>query len=213
MDVLAGSVVGMVQIMVGHPFDSAKVLIQNKQRWCNLPLRSYYRGCGYPFVASIVSNAIVFPVHDRTYTSSHSLSGALGGFVVAPVLQFFDLAKVKRQTNKPLNMHILRTNKGMFMSMLRETNAMAIYFGTYHYLKSKEMSTLTAGGCAGMLNWACTYPLDVIRSRQLSQNIEIKTAFKQGNLWRGFIICMARAFIVNSVSFYIYEQKNIINLP
>ena len=91
------------------------------------------------------------------------------------------------------------------MSFLRETNALAIYFGTYHYLKSKEVSTLTAGGCAGLLNWGLTYPLDVIRCRQLAQNIPIKTAFRQGDLWRGFSICMARAFIVNSISFYAYE--------
>ena len=207
MDIVAGSIVGIAQILVGHPFDSAKVLIQNKQNWRNLPWRSYYKGCSYPFVASIIFNAMVFPIHDRSlqYTSSHSLSGTLGGIIVAPILQVLDLAKVKRQTNKPLNMYILRTNKGMSMSILRESSALSIYFGSYHYLKSQEMSTLAAGGCAGLLNWAFTYPIDVIRSRQLSQNIKISTAIQQGHLWKGFNICMARAFIVNSISFYIYE--------
>ena len=207
MDIVAGGIVGIAQILVGHPFDSAKVLIQNKQNWRNLPWRSYYKGCSYPFVASIIFNAMVFPIHDRSlqYTSSHSLSGTLGGIMVAPILQVLDLAKVKRQTNKPLNMYILRTNKGMSMSILRESSALTIYFGSYHYLKSHEMSTLAAGGCAGLLNWAFTYPIDVIRSRQLSQNIKISTAIQQGHLWKGFNICMARAFIVNSISFYIYE--------
>ena len=56
------------------------------------------------------------------------------------------------------------------MSYVRETSALAIYFGSYNYFKSKDYSPFIAGGYAGICNWAFTYPIDVIRSRQLAQN-------------------------------------------
>ena len=50
-----------------------------------------------------------------------------------------------------------------------------------------------------------SYPLDVIMSRQIAQNISISQAFKQGALWRGYSICAFRAVLVNSINFSIYE--------
>ena len=50
-----------------------------------------------------------------------------------------------------------------------------------------------------------TYPIDTIRSRQISNNISIREAISMGNLWRGYSACLIRAFLVNSCSFYIYE--------
>ena len=211
LDCIAGGIVGLVQIIIGHPLDTIKVLIQNKQKWKNLPLKKYYSGCKYPFISSFIFNATVFPVYERTldYTNSHYLSGVLGGIMISPVMQVFDLAKVKNQTNNEFNFKILLKNKGIYMSYVRETVALAIYFGSYNYFKSKDYSPFIAGGYAGICNWAFTYPIDVIRSRQLAQNITILEAYKYGNLWKGFAPCMLRAFIVNSSSFYIYEYLKI----
>ena len=206
-DFIAGGIVGIAQIIIGHPLDTIKVLIQNKQKWKNLPIKNYYKGSKYPFISSFIFNATVFPIYERTldYTNSHFLSGVLGGIIISPVMQIFDLAKVKNQTNKKLNINILLKNKGIYMTFLRETTAVGIYFGSYNYFKSEKYSPFIAGGYAGICNWAFTYPIDVIRSRQLSQNISVLEAYKYGNLWKGFTPCMLRAFLVNSTSFYIYE--------
>jgi hypothetical protein len=40
----------------------------------------------------------------------------------------------------------------------------------------------------------------------MAQNLTIKQALTMGNLWRGFPICAARAFIVNAVDFWVYES-------
>ena len=56
-----------------------------------------------------------------------------------------------------------------------------------------------------LVNWTLTYPIDVIRNRQMAQNIPYKKAIEQGNLWKGFSTCATRAIIVNSSSFYVYE--------
>ena len=89
LDCIAGGIVGLVQIIMGHPLDTIKVLIQNKQKWKKLPLKKYYSGCKYPFISSFIFNATVFPVYERTldHTNSHYLSGVLGGVIISPVMQ------------------------------------------------------------------------------------------------------------------------------
>ena len=66
---------------------------------------------------------------------------------------------------------------------------------------------MISGGIAGLLNWTFTYPIDVIRTRQMANNISIKKAINQGNLWKGYSACAMRAIIVNSASFYVYEKS------
>lgn len=199
MDILYGGAVGVAQIVVGHPLDTIKVLQQNNQS-IRLRYPQYYRGAAYPFMCSVLFNATVFPIHERSTFESHYVSGACAG-IVSPIVYLFDLAKIKRQVAKPI-----RWSKGLPMTFARETIAMSLYFGIYHDLK--DHGIFVAGGVAGMLSWALTYPIDTIRSRQISQNIGIVRAAKS-NLYRGFGACMLRAFLVNGISFKIYELKNI----
>ena len=72
-DVLSGLVAGIVQGVVGHPLDTVKVLIQNRQRWWGvLSPTCYYRGCLYPMLSSVTSNGIVFPVFERSKEALYS---------------------------------------------------------------------------------------------------------------------------------------------
>ena len=59
MEYLPGVCAGISQTIVGHPIDTAKVLVQNKMRWHGLPIKDYYRGFRLPMVTSIVFNSIV----------------------------------------------------------------------------------------------------------------------------------------------------------
>ena len=83
---------------------------------------------------------------------------------------------------------------------------MSFYFGSYNYLKDQGFNPLISGGLAGLLNWTTTYPIDVIRSRQIAQQISIKQAIKMGNLWKGYSVCALRAVIVNAANFWVYEK-------
>ena len=47
-DIIASTCVGLGQIAIGHPFDTALVLIQNKKKWNGLKLRQYYKGWKFP---------------------------------------------------------------------------------------------------------------------------------------------------------------------
>ena len=91
------------------------------------------------------------------------------------------------------------------MTTMRESLAFASYFGSYDWLKTQQVPVLIAGGLAGLLNWTVTYPIDVIKSRQMAQNIGIREAYSQGQLWKGYSVCALRAILVNAAIFYTYE--------
>ena len=88
---------------------------------------------------------------------------------------------------------------------------MSLYFGTYHKARDNGFNSFVSGGISGLANWTFSYPIDVIMSRQIAQNISISQAYKQGALWKGFSICAFRAVLVNSINFSIYEfvMKNL----
>ena len=101
---------------------------------------------------------------------------------------------------------MFRNSYGFPSTFARETIAMSAYFGSYFYLRDRGFNPLIAGGAAGLFNWTLTYPIDVVRSRQIAQQISIKEAIKRGTLWKGFSVCASRAIIVNAANFWVYEK-------
>ena len=97
---------------------------------------------------------------------------------------------------------------GLFTTFCRESLGYSIYFSTYHYCKKYDIPTWISGGFAGVMNWSITYPIDVIKNRQLNYNCNIMDAYKIGNLYNGINFCLIRAMIVNSMIFTVYEKLN-----
>ena len=91
-DIIYAFGVGISETLIGHPFNTAKVLIQNKKKWYGLPFKQYYRGIRYPLVSGTFFNMMVFPIKELTYkyTNNYFLSGVLAGFIVAPQMYFID---------------------------------------------------------------------------------------------------------------------------
>ena len=58
----------------------------------------------------------------------------------------------------------------------REMVAMSSYFGMYNYMRDNNYHVLLSGGMAGLANWTLTYPIEVVKNRQLAQNISIRQA-------------------------------------
>lgn len=206
-DFYAGFLVGITQTIVGHPLDTIKVLYQNKLQINNIKPSTLYRGWKFPMFSAGLFNCTVFPIYERTYkyTQNHTLSGALAGVAVSPSIFFIDIGKIKRQVNQPYTMKDYYRTKGFTMTSCREILAMSLYFGSYNKCKDWGMSPIIAGGIAGLTNWTFTYPLDVIRTRQMAQNISIRQAVRSRNLWRGYNVCALRAIIVNAANFKTYE--------
>ncbi len=208
-DIISAFGVGISETIIGHPFNTAKVLIQNNKKWYGLPLKQYYRGVRYPLMSGTFFNMMVFPIKERTYkyTNSYFLSGIIGGLIVSPPMFFVDTFTIKRQTNQNVGLSMFKGAKGFQMTMSREMVALSLYFGIYHWMRDDlKYNSLIAGGAAGLSNWTVSYPLDVIRSRQIAQRITIKEAIKMGNFWKGFPIAATRSVVVNSISFTVFEN-------
>lgn len=208
MDIIAGSLVGWSEIIIGFPFLTVKCLQQNNQKWFPLPPTHYYRGVKYPFVSSVILNMSVFPLNERSYpyTNNYFLSGLFSGAVISPVVYLIDTYTIRKQTGMPLQgFKMFKGVNGLGSTFGKETLAMSSYFGTYHSLKENHGSFL-AGGAAGLANWTLSFPFDTIKSRQLSRQINFKQAFKEGHLWKGYPIAALRSVIVNSVGFTVYEK-------
>jgi hypothetical protein len=214
-DIISAFGVGISETIIGHPFNTAKVLIQNNKKWYGLPLKQYYRGVRYPLMSGTFFNMMVFPIKERTYqyTNNYFLSGVIAGLIVSPPMFFVDTFTIKRQTNQSVSLSMFKGAKGFQMTMSREMLALSLYFGTYHWMRDDlKYNSLIAGGAAGLSNWTASYPLDVIRSRQIAQRITIKEAIKMGNFWKGFPIAATRSIVVNSISFTVFERlKNYID--
>ena len=206
-DFIAGACVGLTQVSIGHPFDTAMVLMQNNKKWLGLPFKNYYRGWRFPLVSATLFNCTVFPCYERSlkYTDNKVLSGAIAGMCIAPILYGFEIGKIRQQTKQPLSIKHFKNSKGFSALFCREVLAMSTYFTMYHYGKDKGFHPLIAGGMAGLANWGLTYPLDVIKSRQIAQGVSIKEALKMGNLYKGFSVCGTRAVLVNAANFWMYE--------
>ena len=207
-DIFPSIGVGINQIFFGHPLDTCLTLIQNNKKWIGLPIKDYYRGFYYPLFSSILFNCTVFPIYSATidYTKSGIYSGFLAGMCVSPIVFLSDIGKIKKQTKQEVFLKDFIRSKGKGAVFTRETLAMSAYFGSYDYLKKHEYHPLFSGGIAGLANWTLTYPINVVKSRQMAQNISIKQAIKIGNLWKGYPICATRAVLVNATNFYVYES-------
>jgi solute carrier family 25 carnitine/acylcarnitine transporter 20/29 len=120
--------------------------------------------------------------------------------------------------------------RGFGISVLRDAPAHAFYFGTYEYLREKlhpgcrenceeSVSTMfIAGGLVGISSWIFNYPTDVIKTRLQAQtsssmkykgilDCTLKIIKEEGSivLWRGLGATIARAFVMSSAIFPVYQ--------
>lgn len=229
---IIGGIVGLTQNVIGHPFDTLKVLIQSgtKINKTHLNPKTLYAGVLYPTVHLALTNSIIFDNYktfqekykvDYKYASFYS--GFLSGVISSPITYLFECGKIRRQTEKFVKEHHTNNNnnkeiqknnvyknyfrKGFFMTTLRESFGMAFYFSTFYYFKDElKYNAFISGSASGVMSWSTTYQFDVLKSRQMSLNISLNEAIKMGNFWKGYHYCISRAIIVNGVSLYVYDK-------
>ena len=204
-DILAGACVGWAETLVGYPFVTCKVLLQNNMPWWGHRFTRYYQGVKYPLVSGVAFNMMVFPLHEVLAPhTGHALAGAVCGAAVAPQVFFVDTFMVRRQTNQRIHARMFKGARGLRMTLAREIPAMTAFFGVYHAAREQHNS-LVSGAAAGLANWTLTYPLDTLRNRQIAQKCSVKDAWAKKQLWRGYPLAAARSIVVNAVSFTVWE--------
>lgn len=203
---IAGIFSGFAQTIVGHPLDTCKVLLQsNKKILIN---RNIYKGIQYPLLFSGFHQCIIFGINKQIYNNfykNYYISGFLTGIFGTVFLTPIDLYKIRLQNNITTTKHIFPF-LGFKSTLLRESIAYSIYFGSYYNLQQKINNSFISGGIAGILCWLFSYNIDVIKTRiQSNQCNTILEGYKIGNLWKGITPCLARSFVVNSIGFTTYE--------
>ena len=218
MEFIAGCSSGIVQSLIGHPIDTVKILQQNRQAFHSNFLH-YYRGISYPTAFNLLATGITFDLNARIYqkTGSYYSSGFLTGATLTPMIFLFDIGKIHHQT-KPTERislkHFSRTN-GFAATTARESISNAFYMGVYFNMEERY-GPLIGGGCAGLACWTMTYPIDVIKTRQMThpeRNYSFYDAFKKGSLWRGYTACAIRAVLVNAAGFWSYNKVKGLTFP
>lgn len=179
-------------------------------------------------------------------------AGALAGFAVTAVMTPVELVKCRLQmlgtgsktktvgafkmANQIVKARgIKELYKGSLITLCREIPATAVYFGIYEYLSrelkaaygSSQLITLTAGGLAGLLSWAASYPQDVVKTKlqcdaDLIRKYPQNKRFRDGGIincakdtWRrggvrgftkGFSACSLKGIIAEASTFFVYEN-------
>jgi len=123
--------------------------------------------------------------------------------------------------------------KGGIPTLWRESIAMGIYFSMYEWIKSHILQTreikgnlsafevAIAGGLAGITLWFATFPIDIIKTKIQTDNLQnpiykgmcdcfMKTFKVEGlrGFYKGLSPCLLRAVPANSVTFIVYETAS-----
>lgn len=209
---ITGGVSGIFQSIVGHPFDTYKVMMQNnKLNMQTIKTTNPFRGIKYPMMSSAVICSLTFGIHNHCKKELRFrdwFSGFIAGTIATPLVFVSDFGKIKSQMNLQVSWKNISGHKGLLSTFLRESIAYSIYFSTYDFFKTHDYPILLSGAIAGLFNWTASYPFDVIRTRQIAYNITFKEAYKQGKLWKGYTPCALRAIKVNAIGFYVYDTLN-----
>jgi hypothetical protein len=205
-NIIAGSVAGLSRVTVGYPLDTIKTFSQMKKRKMNISVSGLYRGMSYPLCGSMIINTSLFGIEDYMYkkTDSHFISGGIAGLSTSIITSPIELYKVRSQNIlcKKVNLFL-----GLRSTLLREGIAGPIYFGTFHKLRENGYHSTISGSISGLACLLTTYPLDTVKTRiQASSHVNITSALKVGDLYKGVSVWGIRAILVNAIGFYSYEK-------
>lgn len=220
IDFRNGAIIGMTQTLIGYPFDTIKTLKQNNQMIKKKPTSGYskinilrlYQGVRYPLCMSIGFNSGVFGLYSIFLKKemSHQTSGFLAGGIMGILSNPLEYYKVNSQVGN--NFKYYDMWKGGNYTFWRESIAHSFYFSNYNYLTEKlGFYPFISGGISGCVSWLITYPIDTMKTiKQSNDNLNINDIIKMAKkgeikIWNGFLACQCRAFIVNGISFVIYE--------
>mmetsp|Transcript_941 Transcript_941/g.1539 ORF Transcript_941/g.1539 Transcript_941/m.1539 type:complete len:283 (-) Transcript_941:61-909(-) len=110
--------------------------------------------------------------------------------------------------------------RGLAMFAARDVPTFGVYFGSYELCVRamrarhwhEQSATFLAGGVAGVASWFLCYPMDALKSRfQADERLTYARVWREARragvpaLFRGCSITLVRAFLVNGVTFGVYE--------
>lgn len=205
---ISGIINGVSQAYIGHPLDTIKVLQQNNKTWKDLRLNQLMRGVRYPLYYKIFTHSFCFDLDKKIKIKNNFARNAVVGLYLSPLTYCIELCKIYRQNGKSIKCisYLDFINyRAILCSISRDMIAYSMYIPVYMEMKNRGYNSTIAGAAAGFTNWTTIYPLDVIRTRQITYKNTLYETIKMGSLWKGYNACLLRAIITASSGFTIYE--------
>lgn len=201
--------------------------------------KNLYKGVKYPALLSCGFNAGCFSIYTWGIDEAKCtpfISGTVAGTIMGAIATPFEYYKVQKQTDGCKRKGIKywsrvewkRWQPSIGVTMAREGLSTGVYFGAYEWMHiyrpfashNQILSYLdtdfTYGGLSGCSSWLLTYPIDTLKTRRQSlppmkcQSTNWYSLIMNGHgLYKGLGICMVRAFLVNGVTFWLYEHLHI----
>jgi solute carrier family 25 (mitochondrial carnitine/acylcarnitine transporter), member 20/29 len=197
----------------------------------NIYTKNLYFGVKYPLVINCIYNSFLFGIFNisNNHFNNIFLSGFISGSISSTILTPFELLKIQSQQGYNINKSLLYNNnlhfsnkvkllyRGYKYTFFRESFGSAIYFYSYYKFKENNYSNFISGGFSGVLSWILTYPIDTIKTRyqsiqllpnsnnNISQN-NLNNIWRVKGLWNGISFCIIRAFLINGITFSLYEN-------
>lgn len=208
MEIIHGFIAGFAQSIIAHPIDTYKTWLQ-VQRPEVITIRGLYRGFLYPTLFNSLISGIAFKSYEYGKNSDleyGSFRGGLySGIITGLLSSWVEYKKISAQlicSNK-FNVECIGT------MLLREIPACCCYYPIYDYLKDNKYNTLIAGGVAGVTCWTSSYWADVLNTRVMAGSSfkSLIATLTIRDYFRGIVVCIPRAFIINATGYYFYEMS------
>jgi len=190
------------QTVVGYPLETIKTRLQASSVVCG---RGLYRGCASPFMVQLCVHPVFFGVYsglreaDLPPYAAGAGAGVLSGVMVNPV----EIRKTRLQTGDGrMPTHPGWWRIGMAATCARDAVGSAVY---WHVFEGMEGSPVWRGGCAGVMSWIVSYPIDVFKTRQQASSSSRIISVEK--IMLGFLVTIIRAFIVNAGILTIYSVQ------
>lgn len=214
---LSGSLAGICQVLVGHPFDTVKVRLQAGSGVRDALSKNLYRGVTSPLLGISFCNAVVFTAYHEcglAVSSNSWVAGGIAGAIASLVYCPMELFKIQKQLHLPYNTLGAFPYKGWTLTLLREVPSFSAYFGTHEELVKRGHGQVVSGGLAGMAAWIVCYPQDVVKTwyqgsaNKTSIKACIAEIYKKNGLkgfLRGLTPALLRSFPANAATFVVFE--------
>ena len=206
MELVHGFFAGIGQSIIAHPIDTYKTWIQ-VQRHESISVKGLYRGFVYPTLFSSLISGVAFKAYEygKETDSKYNkiIGGIYAGVITGLLSSWVEYKKISAQllcSNK-FNVECIGT------MLVREIPACVCYYPIYEYLKDKKYNTLISGGIAGVTCWTSSYWADVLNTHVMSGSSvkQVIAKLTIRDYFRGIIMCVPRAFVINACGYYFYE--------
>ena len=193
VNLLSGAVGGFCNVVVGHPFDTVKSMLQIHRQKSFLRCfittfknRGLYAGSAPSFVSNISENTILFSsyssivdcvnIENKNVKSMicSSISSVITSFVICPLEQIKIKAQLTNRSSISIAGEIFKSGRffnGIRATVIREVPGNIAFFGTYEYCRTlfdvnETIDTILSGGFAGVAFWMVSLPSDNVKTQQ-----------------------------------------------